>query len=450
MRLKRLEMVGFKSFVEKTVIDLNPGITAIVGPNGCGKSNIVDALRWAMGEQSARHLRGHQMEDVVFNGSETLPATGMAEVSLIFDNEDGRAPVEYNNFTEIMVTRRLFRSGESEYAINKVPCRLKDVIEFFLGTGVGSKAYSIVEQGRVDELVNSKPEDRRALIEEAAGTSKYKSRKLVAERKLERTQQNLLRVADIVREIERQIHTMELQAKKAERYRTLKAQLKEKDLLHAVIQQRVLNEEISGYEAQLTDTENRFTEYVTALRSKEAESEAVRLALMETEKEISVQQETVYQVRGQIQTEEQRVDFYRKDLLQLSRAETETRAALQQLEDKAKNLGREIEELQKAQESFVQLSLFEATFLHEKEEELSKLQAQVKSLQLDLDREKEALIEAANQIAYLRNDALAKSNRCQEISKELARSREEHAAASSSLTSVSKTSRTRRRRWQVV
>jgi chromosome segregation protein len=146
MRLKRLEMLGFKSFVEKTVIDLNPGITAIVGPNGCGKSNIVDALRWAMGEQSARHLRGHQMEDVVFNGSESLPPTGMAEVSLIFDNEDGRAPVEYNNFTEIMVTRRLFRSGESEYAINKVPCRLKDVIELFLGTGVGSKAYSIEEQ----------------------------------------------------------------------------------------------------------------------------------------------------------------------------------------------------------------------------------------------------------------------------------------------------------------
>ena len=246
MRLKRLEMQGFKSFVEKTVVDLNPGITAIVGPNGCGKSNIVDALRWAMGEQSARHLRGHQMEDVVFNGSDSLPPTGMAEVSLIFDNEDGRGPVEYNSFSEIMVTRRLFRSGESEYAINKISCRLKDIIEFFLGTGVGSKAYSIVEQGRVDELVNSKPEDRRALIEEAAGTSKYKSRKLVAERKLERTQENLLRVTDILREIDRQIHTMELQAKKAERYRALKAQLKQKDLLHAGMQRHALDEEISG------------------------------------------------------------------------------------------------------------------------------------------------------------------------------------------------------------
>src|SRR5207244_10427082 len=253
MRLKSLEMVGFKSFVEKTVIELNPGITAVVGPNGCGKSNIVAALRWAMDEQTARHLRGHQMEDVVFNGSESLPPTGMAEVSLIFENEDGRGPVEYSSFSEIMVTRRLFRSGESEYAINKIPCRMKDIIELCLGGGVGSKAYSIVEQGRVDELVNSKPEDRRALIEEAAGTSKYKSRKLVAERKLERTQQNLLRVTDIVREIERQIRTMELQAKKAERYRALKAELRQKDLALAALQRRVLHQEIIAYETPLTD-----------------------------------------------------------------------------------------------------------------------------------------------------------------------------------------------------
>jgi chromosome segregation protein len=433
MRLKRLETVGFKSFAEKTVIALNPGITAIVGPNGCGKSNIVDALRWAMGEQSARHLRGHQMEDVVFSGSDSLPPTGMAEVSLIFDNEDGRGPVEYNSFSEIMVTRRLFRSGESEYAINKIPCRLKDIIELFLGTGVGSKAYSIVEQGRVDELVNSKPEDRRALIEEAAGTSRYKSRKLVAERKLERTQQNLLRVTDIVREIERQIHTMELQAKKAERYRALKAQLKEKDLLYAMIQQRGLNEEIAGYQAQLTDTEGRFAECVTALHSKEAESETMRLRAMEAETELSVQQESIYQAKVQIQAEEQRSNFYRKDLTQLAQAETEARAALLQLEDKAKTLGREIDDLKTAKERFVQLSLFEEGFLSEKEEELNKLQAEVKLLQSDLDREKNTLIEAANQIAYSRNDEQAKSNRCQEISRELARNREEYATASSSL-----------------
>jgi len=422
MRLKSLEMIGFKSFAQKTLIELNPGITAIVGPNGCGKSNIVDALRWAMGEQSARHLRGHQMEDVVFSGSDTLPPTGMAEVSITFDNEDGRGPAEYGNFSEIMVTRRLFRSGESDYAINKVACRLKDVIELFLGTGVGSKAYSIVEQGRVDELVNSKPEERRALIEEAAGTSKYKSRKLVAERKLERTQQNLLRVSDIVREIERQIRTMELQAKKAERYRALKAELRDKDLACAALQRRVLNEEIIAYETQLADAENHLIEHLASLAAKEAESEAVRLSLMEADKEIGAQQEKVYQHKVQIQAEEQRADFYNKDLSQLNHTETEARAALAQLEDKLKTMGQEIEELNKAKESFVQLSLFEQTFLREKERDLEKLQAQIQSLQSELDKEKEALIESANQIAYLNNDAMTKEKRRAEIEKELARS----------------------------
>ncbi|HXV79662.1 MAG TPA: chromosome segregation protein SMC, partial [Candidatus Binatia bacterium] len=328
---------------------------------------------------------------------------------------------------------RLFRSGESEYAINKIPCRLKDVIELFLGTGVGSKAYAIVEQGRVDELVNSKPEDRRTLIEEAAGTSKYKSRKLVAERKLERTQQNLLRVTDIVREIERQIRSMELQAKKAERYRSLKSQLREKDLLCAAIQQHALNEEIAGYESQLNDAENRFTQHVTALRSKEAASETVRLSLMEAEQEITAQQETVYQLKIRIQAEEQRIHFHRRDLEQLTQAETETQSALLQLEEKTQTLGREIDELEKARENFGQLSLFEESFLQEKEEALHKLQSQAKSLQDELDREKEVLIETVNQIAYLRNDGLAKSNRCQEIARELTRTREEQAAAASAL-----------------
>src|ERR671922_994000 len=308
MRLQRIEMTGFKSFAQKAVIELTPGITSIVGPNGCGKSNIVDALRWVMGEQSARHLRGHLMEDLVFNGSESLPPTGMAEVSLTFDNQDGRGPAEYSSFSEIMVTRRLFRSGESEYAINKTPCRLKDVIELFLGTGVGSKAYSIVEQGRVDELVNSRPEDRRALIEEAAGTSKYKSRKTVAEKKLERTQQNLLRVTDIVREIERQIRSMELQAKKAARYRALRAELKAKDLACAALQRQGLNEEIAAHEARFEDAENRLTGHLAALRAKEANSEALRLSLMEADKEIGAQQENFYQHKVQIQAEEQRID----------------------------------------------------------------------------------------------------------------------------------------------
>ncbi|MGE5819951.1 MAG: chromosome segregation protein SMC [Deltaproteobacteria bacterium] len=433
MRLKRLEMLGFKSFAQKTVVELPAGITAVVGPNGCGKSNIVDALRWAMGEQSARHLRGHQMEDVVFNGSDSLPATGMAEVSLTFDNEDGRGPAEYSSFSEIMVTRRLFRSGESEYAINKIPCRLKDVVELFLGTGVGSKAYSIVEQGRVDELVNSKPEERRALIEEAAGTSKYKSRKLVAERKLERTQQNLLRVSDIVREIERQIRSMELQAKKAERFRALRAELKEKDLAYTRLQSKTLNDEISRCEAQLAEVENRLAECMSSLHMKEAESEATRLCLMEAEKEIGAQQENLYEHKVRIQAEEQRLDFYKKDLSHLDQTEADTEAALSQLEAKLKSVANEIDELSKAKESFAQLSLFEETFLKDKEGDLATLERRIQGLQAEIDNEKAALIEAANQIAYLKNDSTAKETRRAEINHELTRSAGEQAVALNAL-----------------
>ena len=439
MRLKRLEMIGFKSFAQKTVVELNPGVTAIVGPNGCGKSNIVDALRWAMGEQSARHLRGHQMEDVVFNGSDSLPATGMAEVSIVFDNEDGRSPAEYSSLSEIMVTRRLFRSGESEYAINKADCRLKDVIDLFLGTGVGSKAYSIVEQGKVDELVNSKPEDRRSLIEEAAGTSKYKSRKIVAEKKLERTQQNLLRVSDIVREIERQIRSMELQAKKAERYRALKSELREKELAFAFLQRESQKDEIARHEAELAGVEDRLAQYLASLHAREAENESTQLALLEADKEIAEQQEVVYQRRGQIQSNEQRCDFYKRDLTQIEQSEAETCAALAHLEERIKTLTQEIGELHKAEASFIQLSLFEETFLRDKETELGKLQGQILSLRAELDGEKDALIDVANQIAFLKNDALGKEKRHGEIAKELARSQAELAQATASLTECAST-----------
>src|ERR1043166_404954 len=429
MRLNRLDMLGFKSFAGKTVIEVNPGVTAVVGPNGCGKSNIVDALRWAMGEQSARHLRGHQMEDVVFNGSDSLPATGMAEVSIIFDNEDGRAPAAYRPPSGNMVTRRLFRSGESEYFMNKVACRLKDIVELFLGPGIGSKAYSIVEQGRVDELVNAKPEDRRALIEEAAGTTKNKRRKLVAERKLKRTQQNLLRVTDIVREIERQIRTMELQAKKAERYRALKADLRQKDLTLARLQREDLVQLIANHDAELTEAENQLTECSTSLRSKEAQSENVRLSLMEADKEISAEQENVYQKKVDLQANEQRIDFNQKDFTQLGLAEAENRAAMMQLEEKLKTVNHEIEELTRAKESFIQLSLFEETFLRDKEGELEEFQAESRSLQSQLDEEKAALIEAANQLSYLRNESLAKQKRRAEVEHQLTRSLEEHARA---------------------
>ncbi|MFH1757984.1 MAG: AAA family ATPase, partial [Pseudomonadota bacterium] len=182
MKIKKIEVCGFKSFSEKIEIGFPAGVTAIVGPNGCGKSNVVDAIRWALGEQSPKQLRGKAMEDVIFNGSENKKPLGMAEVTLTFANENGHPIADYLDFTEISVSRRLFRSGESEYYINKVPCRLKDITDLFLGTGVGHRAYSIVEQGKMDFILSAKPEERRILIEEAAGVTKYKDRKAAAQR----------------------------------------------------------------------------------------------------------------------------------------------------------------------------------------------------------------------------------------------------------------------------
>lgn len=228
MHIKKLDISGFKSFVERTSIHFDHDVIGIVGPNGCGKSNVVDAIRWCMGEQSAKHLRGRAMEDVIFNGSDTRPPAGLAEVTMTFDNTDphyaASLPVEYQDYPEIAVTRRLFRDGTSEYKINSVQVRLRDITELFLGTGVGTKAYSIVEQGRIGQIVSARPEDRRLFIEEAAGVTKYKQRRKQAERKMELTRQNLARVHDIVSEIERNSAALQRQVAKAERYKSYKAE----------------------------------------------------------------------------------------------------------------------------------------------------------------------------------------------------------------------------------
>ena len=221
MRIKSLQLHGFKSFVDRTVFTFDDGVTAVVGPNGCGKSNVVDAIRWVMGEQSPRRLRGKGMDDVIFAGSESRPPIGMAEVVLTFDNSSGRAPAQYAAYSEVQITRRLYRSGESEYMMNKATCRLREIHDFFRDTGFGVKGYTIVEQGRVAEIVSAKPEERRILIEEAAGISKYKARRREAESKIRSTETNLNRVNDVLGEIKRQISSLERQARKASRYKRL-------------------------------------------------------------------------------------------------------------------------------------------------------------------------------------------------------------------------------------
>src|ERR1700723_1627387 len=228
MYLKNLTVLGFKSFADKTSLDFQPGVTAIVGPNGCGKSNVSDAIRWVLGEQSAKALRGGEMADVIFNGTDGRKPIGMAEVSLTIGGVDDEhlsaAGVEVS-YNEVTVTRRVFRDGGSEYFINKTPCRLKDVQQLFMGTGVGRTSYSIMAQGNITQILSSKPEDRRMIFEEAAGITKFKGQKKESLRKLEYTDQNLLRVADLIREVKRQIGSLQRQAGKARRYKQLALEL---------------------------------------------------------------------------------------------------------------------------------------------------------------------------------------------------------------------------------
>ncbi|MET0154187.1 MAG: chromosome segregation protein SMC [Candidatus Binatia bacterium] len=307
MRIRRLELCGFKSFVDPTSLEFSKGVSGIVGPNGCGKSNLVDALRWVLGEQSAKRLRGDAMEDLIFNGTETgRGPAGMAEVSLILDNEepllesDDPSDIvrQMRDVAEIQVTRRYFRSGESEYLINNRPCRLKDVTELFLGTGVGTKAYAMIEQGRVDQLVNARPEDVRLFIEEAAGTTLYRDRRLAAERKMERTRDNLTRVGDILQEIDRNIVLYRRLAKRAEQYRLLQQELRAAELQVARRKLDRLDTELAEIDARGASLRKLEAEFAAAIDSGERERESARERLARAEAELRARQEALFEARS--------------------------------------------------------------------------------------------------------------------------------------------------------
>ena len=227
MYLEKVEIHGFKSFGDAVKLNIPKGITGVIGPNGSGKSNVSDAIRWVLGEQSAKSLRGSKMEDIIFAGTEKRKSLGYAEVALTIKNPDQKVAIDY---TEIVVKRRVYRSGESEYFINGSPCRLKDVQELFMDTGVGKDGYSIIGQGQIDRVLSSKPEERRTLFEEAAGIYKYKMRRIEAERKLERQRENLTRLQDIIGEIEMRIGPLEIEAQKTTQFLKLKDELKEVDI----------------------------------------------------------------------------------------------------------------------------------------------------------------------------------------------------------------------------
>jgi chromosome segregation protein len=335
LKIKRIEIRGFKSFVDETKLAFPDPITSIVGPNGCGKSNVVDAIRWVMGEQSAKHLRGRAMEDVIFAGSESRGPAGLAEVSLSFDARGLAAEVAPGGVPwgaaapeEILVTRRLYRDGQSEYLLNGVPSRLRDVVEFFLGTGVGSKAYAIIEQGRIGFIVSSRPEDRRALIDEAAGITRYKAKKKAAERRMEATRQHLVRVSDIVGEIEGRLRSLRLQAQKAERYKRYKTELRDLDLWSSA--QRYLGHlaEEKSVQTELDDVRARHDADAAAMSVEEAAVESERLGVAEEAGELAAAKDDLFAVSNRAQLGFQRAAHHESEATDLAgRAEAGSREA---------------------------------------------------------------------------------------------------------------------------
>ncbi|MRN55208.1 chromosome segregation protein SMC [Paenibacillus monticola] len=288
MFLKRIELAGFKSFADKTEMEFVRGITAVVGPNGSGKSNISDGIRWVLGEQSAKSLRGGKMEDIIFAGSDARKAVNVSEVSLTLDNEDHTLPLD---FSEVTVTRRVHRSGESEYLINKQACRLKDITELFMDTGIGREAYSIIGQGRIEEILSTRSEDRRGIFEEASGIVKYKSRKKDAGRKLEDTEQNLLRIHDLISELEDQVGPLKDQSEKAVRYKELRQQLKQLEISVYVHQIEGIHTAWQEGNAKLEILRNEQLELSTVVSAHDAKLESGRSALRTLEASIEQQQE---------------------------------------------------------------------------------------------------------------------------------------------------------------
>jgi chromosome segregation protein len=318
MKLKKLEIIGFKSFRDKIVLDFSDGITGIVGPNGCGKSNIVDAIRWVMGEQRVKTLRGKKMDDIIFHGAEEAAPVGMAEISMVLEHHSQPFPGAYAECSEVMISRRLFRDGESEYTINKVPCRLLDVREFFMGTGVGAKTYSIVEQNNVASLVEAKPEERRQFIEDAAGISKYKSRKEAASRKMEATRQNILRLNDIIKEVKTQLNAISRQAKRAEHYKNLKKQVKEAEITLALQACLDLSAKRDSLTESRTALDRRDMEVRTHLKGLEASFEALKVEILENEEHLSQYREKIYDIRNTINIKEQKIEYTKGRVKDLS------------------------------------------------------------------------------------------------------------------------------------
>jgi chromosome segregation protein len=401
MHLESIELLGFKSFADKTIFNFHQGITAIVGPNGCGKSNVLDAVRWALGEQSAKSLRGDEMADVIFNGSDTRKPVGFAEVSLTFTDCAKELAVDWH---DVRVTRRVYRDGNSEYFLNKTSCRLRDIQNLFADTGIARAAYSMMEQGKIDMVLSSRPEDRRAVFEEAAGITKYKTQKREALRKLEATEANLLRIGDVIKEVKRQIGSLQRQAGKARRYQALHADLRVLDTQYSRKQLDSLEAELARCHAEIA----RLGESEQAIRAKIDTSEnqmaGQRRALEQTDARIAEGRSELQRLQSQIDTYHNRIQFNRQREEELTELIERSRKDVAAAEAKRVQQGKELEEANALVEKTSRLLQTKEGELEELTNLISKLRSERNAYDSKLETLQSSESKNEERIAQLEDD----------------------------------------------
>ncbi|MBO5142912.1 MAG: chromosome segregation protein SMC [Clostridia bacterium] len=390
MYLKKLELQGFKSFADKTTLEFKPGITAVIGPNGSGKSNVSDAIRWVLGEQSIKNLRGSKLEDVIFAGTQARKSVSFAEVSITMDNQDGKLPVDYS---EVTVTRRVYRSGESEFFINKNQCRLKDIVELFMDTGIGRDGYSIIGQGRIDEILSTKSEERRRIFEDAAGIVKYRTRKEEAEKKLDNTRQNLLRINDIVTELENQLEPLREQSEKAKKYLEIRDQLRYLEVglfINNINKGKVKLEELTK---QVEEVLNQTTYEDNKLNELQTLKEEIRAAIEEMTQNIEGLQAQIFEAQNNIEKQKAEIAV-KQTKIEHNTANVEvSKKEIEDYNNKKVELEKEIED-RKARKArlFDDKKRFEDE-LKEKEEELAKLSENLTNEQKRIEELKAKIME---------------------------------------------------------
>ena len=399
MYLKRLELQGFKSFADKTVLEFKPGITAVIGPNGSGKSNISDSIRWVLGEQSMKSLRGAKSEDIIFAGTQNRKSLGFAEASIVIDNTDGELPVEY---AEVIVTRKIYRSGETGYFINKTPCRLKDILELFMDTGIGKDGYSIIGQGKIDEILSNKSEDRRHIFEEAAGIVKYRARKSESEKKLEQTKLNLLRINDILSEIEAGLDPLRIQSEKAKRFLELHESLKDIEVGLFIHNIETYKEKLEQVVEDLKILENQKSDEEEKLNNIQNKKGTLKKQIDELIEEIEKCQNIGFESTNQIEKINSEIGISNEKILHNKENNERLLSEIEDSKQKMKDLQEEKDtKKQKKDSLFSNKEKFEKE-LEEKEAELSKLTKGLSTKELEIEAKKQ-VIEKNTDLKYEKN-----------------------------------------------